>query len=987
MRENFGSNDERSLIISGQQGSLKAGERLVHRYQHELVRTSYLLTDSKSGAVALALRTFEQAFQGLRKLDPDSEFRPWLFNYLAGQFLHGSPVRDREDAVPSQDFLSGGTPQHFNVDNDRTRFRDALMRMDARDRLLLIFHEFNRLPVDGLARTYDRNAAELQRQLGHAQERIRQSIDIPDDRSLQVALNEAAIDAPRTDLWPELADPIEEVNNRERFRFRVLTGSVLGVVGVIILAVMVLMLNGALSSGGGDDGTSGLAPVDNPDPTSTAPLLATSAAEQNQPPYTPAGEVPDQLLAIPMRTNFGELPVQFLDAEAGVGTARPGIEGEVVGISRDGSQIYFLRHLSGSGETARQALEAVESQSLTTVWSADLSPAGPFSDDEYSVSIVTAGGVVYVATNDNLNRSIVPNSSTIQPVEIIALDQATGDELNRWPVVPSPELGSRAVNIHLFAGENPTHLILIVQQRQFNNNIETFLLRLPDMSIERQELAQIDLAFDLTDAYLSPDGRTIYQAPVSQRSQTESEPVLVRYLDVPTFDEGQITLPFMPRIAGNRFDTIVESAPSHDGRWLYVASPYDGKIAIIGTAERSLETVIPLDLGAVSILTPAELPAAVYADHYRTADPAIQLSADGLRMFMIGTAHAGEGVAATSVWEIDTTRWEVVNQWLADTPAAIQSISLSDDSRQLYASVAGPGTQEGRVFCCQMYQVDLDTGQTRITSSDGAPSPDRVKSLNDIYRAEYGQSAAIDGVVPFDNREYTVQPEVVVEILPELIEPGDQVEIQVWFRDPVDGGPVKEGDPAVRYDPATSVSILLGNESAQQLITLNPAAYGVFSARTSLTEVGFWNLDVRITSTDGDSRIISMPEAIGVAVHYQGTDGRLYQMKVVAGRAEPRQGQTVELGLLFVDAETGGSLPPGVSIADPLPEIIQLTFSVDDGSTIDPFPALLYNSGPHLFTGSKRFDLAGQLDVQATLIFNDGTDVSHPINSLFVLPE
>lgn len=925
--------DSQALVQGAQRGNLQASELLVNRFQGELLRAAFLLTDDRVATVQLAEQTFDQTFQELRRFDPDQEFRPWLYQHLARAFMDDLPS-DGSRYLSPDSLLSDPEPSHFNVDNERTRLRTTLLLLDKTTRSSLVLHDFSGLDIDQIATALDRKPVEVERWLVEGRQRVTSAIELPEGQSLSIALNDGAIDAPRYDLWSLLEEPVAEAMEREQTRSRALALGAVGVVVMFLLGALAVLVFGALRSDG-EDGEPNVATLPTLTPevetSPTAPIQPTAVL---YPPYIPAGEVSDSLIyRLPPDQDRQTEPIYAI-YDPSEGELAELAAGELVGISPDGSQLFFLTETVLNGE-AKSTLVALASPSNEVLWQFEIPGFQHDLANNSSFDITIGKNRVYLATR-NPSNSVFASP----PFQIKILDREGGFEVHSWLITVDPSVGNRKVDAHLFLPPDETQLQVVIKPEQLSQ-IALHQYSLPSPDAIATSSADISPAFSFNKARLTPDGRGLYQPPASG----PQEQAVVRFLTFDILSDSALELPFEPVEAGRERAFILESTVSHDGRWLYVASPYDQQIAIVDLERRTLDRLIPLDMGTV---TPTSIDQLGLPAHYQFyGENTIQIAPDGERIYLVGTAHTGEGVAATSIWVIDTSTWSVVDQWLTDSPAPIRSIYLTADGGLLYIATTPVGVQPE-----QVQAIDTATGEFANLADIQLPAGTSLEIPADIYRASYGKSPSVAGVVPIDNRIFTSLPIPEITVEPPITSPEEPVNIQVRFLNPADRQLITETTPGIRFDPATTITGILSRSSRQQVLVFGQDGYGAYSTRTILPGRGSWDLVVAVAGTDAPAWTIQLPEAVRNLDPFIGNDGRDYVIEIEMSPAQPTAGGFAEITVRFINAATGKPLPLDADLEGGMPNLISIAVSTD--ALAGP-PATLFRSGHDSYSGFITF--------------------------------
>ena len=239
--------DDRALAQSCQQGNLNACRQLVERYQTELLRTAFLLTDDPIRSERLTTSAFLDFFHQLRREDADRDLRLWLLTCLIARFLELEETP--EQPTPPTLTLVQGNAQRYSVENERTRTRQALARIDGVDRAVVVLSDFNNLPISDVSTTTGVSDGEVHLKLGNIRRRLENALDLDEDQPLTIMLTSATFDTLRLDLWEGIEEPLTEDLQRDRQRSKIVNVSVLAAVGLILVLLSVFLFDDAFRGG------------------------------------------------------------------------------------------------------------------------------------------------------------------------------------------------------------------------------------------------------------------------------------------------------------------------------------------------------------------------------------------------------------------------------------------------------------------------------------------------------------------------------------------------------------------------------------------------------------------------------------------------------------------------------------------------------------------------------------------------------------------
>src|SRR5438132_1268528 len=133
--------DEPGLVRDAQRGDRPAAAALVERYWDRLYRWLYHLTHDRHTAEDLAQEAFLKAFAALRRFQPDTNFRAWLFriahnafaNHCRASTRHAGAARLPDDLAAPQRALTWRTvrpaaPSSIGSRRSSSKSRSSLCR-------------------------------------------------------------------------------------------------------------------------------------------------------------------------------------------------------------------------------------------------------------------------------------------------------------------------------------------------------------------------------------------------------------------------------------------------------------------------------------------------------------------------------------------------------------------------------------------------------------------------------------------------------------------------------------------------------------------------------------------------------------------------------------------------------------------------------------------------------------------------------------------
>lgn len=937
-----------SLVAAVQGGSVVAARRLVEHFQYDAIGVAYLVTGSRDEASDLAGRMFELAFDRIGAFDPEDDFYAWLLRHIPTALITVDLERPGQPAgVP----LAGAEAARFQVDDDRSRLWNALELLPQRERLQLVLSDYAGLSeqeATSIATSGSGDGASLQ-PLDETRRRLRVMASIDAGQPVSTVLRRLAVDAPRSSLWTEIEEDVEDGFARRRLRSRLTGLGAVAAVLVLLGGVGIFLLYGALGS---DDSTptGAGAPAD-----SNATLPPSTEAPQptaTPVPYIPVGDVPD-LLLYELATTESAWGVADPSSATG-GQQLP--EGDLAGISPDGGTLLLI-HQVRTAERIELTLRAASSATGEELWSADVRPLAEGGPNSVYYDLVVIDDLIYVASHDS---SYLEN---IMTVVVIRLEDGSMRDI--WGLDVGIDFSQPGLTVDLYGSVAPQPPALTVHVR---SGLQGWQKIHQTALINGVTIFESDLISGLGDPvgsrFIAPDGRGIIVIP----PQGLADAPAVSYLTFDTMTYGEIELPFAPieELGG----VVVEYVPSHDGMRLFALDIYNRQVAIIDLELRQVERVVDLASGEnVPVSTPEYRPWTIPG---QLAGSAAALSPDGQHLYALTPPIERSDdpyPPASGVWKIDTDDWTIEAEWLLGDWVIIAAIQVDSTGDYLYLHRPGTSiTEPGEIT----YETAIaDTANGRIAPSSMVLDGLVAESIADLYRRHYGRSPSVDGVVPRDNETVPDRPVVEVEIEPRTGPSGMAVDIQVTLLDPVTGERLTSVESSDLRSPIPpSITAAFSNGDQRRTAFLGRSGTGSYQGQIVLDLPGDWGLTLTAGDPETDGWSVIRSSVVEIVDTIPGPDGRDYVLQVTSyPDDDPVAGRLTDLTVRFVAAGNNPTTPLNAEISENLPPDLDMTFA--DGTV-----TTLFRSGVAAYSGFVRFPSPGVAFPTVTFTGFDGQPVT-----------
>jgi len=130
------------LVMDCQNGSVKALEMLVSRWQKRLWQYAYRLTGNAEGAWDVTQESWLGIIKGLRKLHDPANFRAWAYRITTNKSIDWIRMSKAVKQISIEEIQ-----EHQHKEKKDTGVQELLQKLDARKKAVLSLYYFEQLSV------------------------------------------------------------------------------------------------------------------------------------------------------------------------------------------------------------------------------------------------------------------------------------------------------------------------------------------------------------------------------------------------------------------------------------------------------------------------------------------------------------------------------------------------------------------------------------------------------------------------------------------------------------------------------------------------------------------------------------------------------------------------------------------------------------------------------------------------------------------------
>ena len=172
-----GTEADDALVERVRQGDRDAFAALVVRYQRPVYNAAWWVLRNAEDARDVAQNVFMKVAERLDEYDPRYRFFSWIYRIAVNEALNQLRRRDREEPLDDEVERAGPAgddPEAKASEAERDgKVRDAVMRMSANDRTVLMLRHFSELSYQEIADVLDVDEKTVKSRLFEARQRLR----------------------------------------------------------------------------------------------------------------------------------------------------------------------------------------------------------------------------------------------------------------------------------------------------------------------------------------------------------------------------------------------------------------------------------------------------------------------------------------------------------------------------------------------------------------------------------------------------------------------------------------------------------------------------------------------------------------------------------------------------------------------------------------------------------------------------------------------
>jgi RNA polymerase sigma-70 factor (ECF subfamily) len=167
---------EYALVVAAQRGDREAFAELVRTHQRRAYAVARAIVLTHEDAEDAVQEGFLHAFRALDRFLPDQAFGAWLYRIVANAALDITRRKKVRDAEALADTIPSPFRDPAESDELRRRLRQALERLGARQRAVIVLHDVEGYKHSEIGRILGIPEGTARSDLHHARARLREML-------------------------------------------------------------------------------------------------------------------------------------------------------------------------------------------------------------------------------------------------------------------------------------------------------------------------------------------------------------------------------------------------------------------------------------------------------------------------------------------------------------------------------------------------------------------------------------------------------------------------------------------------------------------------------------------------------------------------------------------------------------------------------------------------------------------------------------------
>jgi len=168
MQKEITNIEDQLLVMDAQDGSLKAMELLVERWQKRLWNYALRLTGNRQASWDVTQQSWLSIIKSIRKLHDPAKFKPWAYKITTNKAINWIKKNKYRTAVPLVEI------QHFcNENPHNTDLKDSISMLDMKKRTVINLYYFEQLNISEISISLRIPAGTVKSRLNSARQELK----------------------------------------------------------------------------------------------------------------------------------------------------------------------------------------------------------------------------------------------------------------------------------------------------------------------------------------------------------------------------------------------------------------------------------------------------------------------------------------------------------------------------------------------------------------------------------------------------------------------------------------------------------------------------------------------------------------------------------------------------------------------------------------------------------------------------------------------